>query len=55
MYQGYVADICPTDVLPGKVPGISYIENTSWQVLAYGIYARVVEVSEIERVSAVNE
>ena len=31
------------------------IENTSWKVLAYGIYARVVDVSEIERVSAVNE
>ena len=24
------------------------IENTSWKVLAYGIYARVVDVSEIE-------
>ena len=33
----------------------TYIENTSWKVLAYGIYARVVDVSEIERVSAVNE
>ena len=33
----------------------SYIENTSWKVLAYGIYARVVDVSEIERVSEVNE
>ena len=32
-----------------------YIENTSWKVWAYGIYARVVDVSEIERVSAVNE
>ena len=32
-----------------------YIENTSWKVLAYGIYARVVDVSEIERVSAANE
>ena len=28
------------------------IENTSWKVLAYGIYARVVDVSEIEQVSA---
>lgn len=27
MYQGYVAGICPTDVLPEKVPGISYIIN----------------------------
>ena len=32
-----------------------YIENTSWKVRAYGIYARVVDVSEIERVSAANE
>ena len=31
------------------------IENTSWKVRAYGIYARVVDVSEIERVSAANE
>ena len=31
------------------------IENTSWKVLAYGIYARIVDVSEIERVSAANE
>ena len=33
----------------------TYIENTSWKVLAYGIYTRVVFVSEIERVSAANE
>ena len=33
----------------------TYIENTSWKVLAYGIDARVVDVSEIERVSAANE
>ena len=32
-----------------------YIENTSWKVLAYSIYARVVDVSEIERVSTSNE
>ena len=31
------------------------IENTSWKVLAYGIYTRVVFVSEIERVSTANE
>ena len=31
------------------------IENTSWKVLAYGIYTRVVFVSEIKRVSAANE
>ena len=28
---------------------ILYIENTSWKVLAYGIYARVVDVSEITK------
>ena len=33
----------------------TYIENTSWKVLAYGIYTRVVFVSEIERVGAANE
>ena len=32
-----------------------FIENTSWKVLTYGIYARVVDVSEIERMSAANE
>ena len=32
-----------------------YIENTSWKVLAYGIYAQVVDVTEIERVNAANE
>ena len=32
-----------------------YIENTSWKVLAYGFYARVVDVSEIERGSAAKE
>ena len=31
-----------------------HVENTSWKVLAYGIYAPV-DVSEIERVSAANE
>ena len=31
------------------------IENTSWKVLAYGIYSRVADVSEVERVSAANE
>ena len=32
-----------------------YIENTSWKVWAYGTYAGVVDVSEIERVSAAKE
>ena len=32
-----------------------YIENTSWKVLVYGIYGRVVDVTEIERVNAANE
>ena len=34
---------------------MNVIENTLWKVLAYGIYARVVDVSEIERVIAANE
>ena len=34
---------------------VKYIENTSWKVLAYGIYPRVFDVSEIERVSAAKE
>ena len=38
-----------------KIESRAEIENTSWKVLAYGIYARVVDVSEIERVSAANE
>ena len=32
-----------------------HIENTSWKMLAYGIYAQVVDVSEIEQVSAAIE
>ena len=31
------------------------IAITSWKVRAYGIFTRVGEVSEIERVSAANE
>ena len=31
------------------------IEMTSWKARAYGIFTRVGEVSEIERVSAANE
>ena len=34
---------------------IQYVENTSWQVQAYSIYARVVKVPEIERVSVAKE
>ena len=30
----------------------SFIDNASWKVRVYGIYARVVDISEIERVSA---
>ena len=36
--------------MKGNTKKYMYIENTSWKVLAYGIYARVVDVSEIERV-----
>ena len=38
-----------------KLERMQEIENASWKVLAYGIYERVVDVSEIERVSAANE
>ena len=34
---------------------INDIEITSWKARAYGIFTRVGEVSEIERVSAANE
>ena len=34
---------------------IARIEITSWKARAYGIFTRVGEVSEIERVSAANE
>ena len=44
-----------TKVSPQLKLNTFYIENTSWKVLAYGIYARAVDVSEIERVSAANE
>ena len=34
---------------------VSYIEISSWKARAYGIFTRVGEVFEIERVSAANE
>ena len=34
---------------------MEYIEITSWKAPAYGIFTRVGEVSEIERMSAANE
>ena len=34
---------------------VTKIEITSWKARAYGIFTRVGEVSEIERVSAANE
>ena len=34
---------------------IRYIEITSWKARGYGIFTRVGEVSEIERVSTANE
>ena len=34
---------------------VVYIEITSWKARAYGIFTRVGEVSEIERVSAANK
>ena len=35
--------------------GVQDIEITSWKAPSYGIFTRVDEVSEIERVSAVNK
>ena len=39
----------------GKPAHLEEIEITSWKARAYGIFTRVGEVSEIERVSAANE
>ena len=39
----------------GGEGGGKEIEITSWKAHAYGIFTRVGEVSEIERVSAANE
>ena len=44
--------IWETAECPVLVATVKKIENTSWKALAYGIYARVVDVSEIERVSS---
>ena len=44
---------CATDTKVDRMD--TDIENTSWKVQAYGIYARVVDVSEIGRASAANE
>ena len=61
MYTGYIGayrvySITRVSVGTQDISGYTgYIENTSWKVRAYGIYARVVDVSEIERVSAANE
>ena len=46
----YYSDNSIAAIMPMRL-----VENTSWKVLAYGIYTRVVFVSEIERVSAANE
>ena len=42
------------DCLRGRITMMD-IEITSWKARAYGIFTRVGEVSEIERVSAANE
>ena len=56
MYFGFCSDLSLFSfVAKQNARFINEIENTSWKVLAYGIYARVVDVSEIERVSAANE
>ena len=56
-YRVYIGCIWVYMGVYGYIYGVykEYIENTSWKVLAYGIYERVVDVSEIDRVSAANE
>ena len=44
-----------TDPDPDHPKEMQPIEITSWKARAYGIFTRVGEVSEIERVSAANE
>ena len=51
--HGFLREFCGKTVT--LLMRVLYIENTSWKVLPYGIYARVVDVSEIERVSVANE
>ena len=43
------------NLIPNDLMRVKDIEVTSWKVRAYGIFARVGVVSEIERVSAANE
>ena len=44
------------DILSNKLIAVlKNVEITSWKVRAYGIFTRVCEVSEIERVSAANK
>ena len=43
------------DVDLSRYCAIKKIEITSWKARAYGIFTRVGEVTEIERVSAANE
>ena len=45
---------CPLS-LSAACDTVEHIEITSWKARAYGIFTRVGEVSEIERVSAANE
>ena len=53
--MGHFCQIIIYAGMPKGQPKLEYIENSAWKVLEYGIYTRVVFVSEIERVSATNE
>ena len=54
LYQSYGSSFFLLVLLRGPYND-GKIENTSWKVLTYDFYVRVVDVSEIERVSAANE
>ena len=45
----------PANILTISFFFVNSIEITSWKARAYGIFTRVCEVSEIERVSAANK
>ena len=55
LYLNQVCDLAHCKKLNMLIGHVRYIEITSWKVRAYGIFTRVGEVSEIERVSAANE
>ena len=53
--QGLLQAVTDAAVLHASTDRVSEIEITSWKARAYGIFTRVLAVSEIELVSSVNE